>query len=501
MNAFSRWITLGAAFVAGILVTVVVVRVMPKSRIDGESVASATATPKVLYWYDPMYPDKHFDQPGKSPFMDMQLVPKHADAGATSEGTVRIDPRLAQNLGVRTGVARLGQLDEPVRATVTLAFDESASSVLQARVAGVVERLLVRTPLTVVKRGEPMLVLIAPEWTAAQEEYLALRRSTVPALAEVRDAARQRLNLLGMDESQIRAIERSGKAQTRITVHASRDGVVTELLVRDGESVMPGTPLARLNGIDAVWAHAAIAEAQIAQVRNGASAELTLSAFPGMTFAGTVAAILPSLDPVARTQTARIVLANPEHRLAAGMIGEARIVTGDAVETVLIPSEAVIATGTRQVVIVEEGEGIYRAQEVRVGAEAVGNSAILAGIDDGERVVLSGQFLIDSEASLTGTLARLGSDATSTPAPKTARSPPLHATFGTLLAISDGDWDVDTGPVPSMDMGAMRMTFRPPPSETKFKIGDTFDFAFFRNDEGDFEIDAASIKMRTESSR
>lgn len=501
MNNFSRWTTLGAAFVAGVLVTAVVVRMMPKNGVDVAAVTTTPTTPKVLYWYDPMYPDKHFDQPGKSPFMDMQLVPKHADAGATSEGTVRIDPRLAQNLGVRTGVARRGRLDEPVRATVTLAFDENATSVLQARVAGVVERLLVRTPLAEVSRGQPMLVLIAPEWTAAQEEYLSLRRSKVPALTEVRDAARQRLNLLGMDESQIRAIERSGKAETRITVHASRDGVVTELLVRDGESVMPGAALARLNGIDAMWAHAAIAEAQIAQVRDGATAALTLSAFPGQSFAGTVAAILPSLDPVSRTQTARIVLANPEHRLAAGMIGEARISTSDAVESVLIPSEAVIATGTRSVVIVEEGAGIYRAQEVRVGAEAAGHSAILAGIDDGERVVLSGQFLIDSEASLTGTLARLGSDAAPTPAPKAIKSPPLHATFGTLLAISDGNWEVDTGPVPSMDMGAMRMTFRPPPSETKIKIGDSFDFAFFRNDDGDFEIDAASIKMRTETSR
>jgi Cu(I)/Ag(I) efflux system membrane fusion protein len=206
-----------------------------------------------------------------------------------------------------------------------------------------------------------------------------------------------------------------------------------------------------------------------------ATAALTFSAFPG-TSSPELSQRSASLDPVSRTQTARIVLGNPEHRLAAGMIGEARISTSDAVETVLIPSEAVIATGTRQVVIVEESEGIYRAQEVRVGAEAAGHSAILAGIDDGERVVLSGQFLIDSEASLTGTLARLGSDAAPTP----REGPSLrHCTRPRhLLAISDGN--KSTPPVP-----CRRWTWAPCARCHRRRRKDQdrrCSLAFFRND-------------------
>lgn len=496
MNYTSRWIALGFAFVAGIVATVAVTQLLSSMpRTDVASIATA-ADREALYWYDPMYPDKHFEQPGKSPFMDMQLVPKYADSGACAEGTVQINPRLTQNLGVRTGVATRGSLEAPVRATVTLVFDEAATTVVQARVNGIVERLIVRAPLATVVRGQPLMTLIAPDWTAAQEEYLALRRSTVPALADVRDASRRRLLLLGMDESRIRAIERDGRAQARITVSAPRTGVLSELSVREGETVMAGAPVARLNGIDTLWVHAALAESQTARVRKGAMAELTLSAFPGQTFAGTVTTLLPILDPVSRTQTARIVMDNPEHRLTAGMIGEARILASTGTDAVLVPSEAVIATGTRQVVIVETAEGEYRAQEVRVGAEADGRSEILAGVSAGERVVRSGQFLIDSEASLTGTLARLGTDATAPDEASGADVPEHHPTFGTLLAIDGNDWDIDTGPVPSMDMGAMRMTFRAPKADAGVAVGNAFDFAFFRNEAGDFEIDAASIKIR-----
>lgn len=493
MNRPTLWLSIGVAFVAGALLSYAF---LPKQRSPDATPAAASTAPEVLYWYDPMYPDKHFDQPGKSPFMDMQLVPKHAGAAGAAEGTVEIDPRIAQNLGVRTGLAERGHLSEGVRATATVAFDERAASALQARVNGIVERLLVRSPLATVSRGQPLMILIAPEWTAAQEEFLALQRTSSPGLADVRAAARRRLNLLGMNESQIRAIERTGSAQTQITVVAPRDGVITELAVREGETVAAGATLARLNGIETVWANAAISEAQIARVHPGAAVRLTLAAFAGMVFDGTVDALLPTVDPVSRTQTARIVLDNPERRLTPGMVGEMRIENTGAEAAVLVPSEAVITTGTRQVVIVATGEGVFRAQEVRIGAEAAGRSEVLSGIDAGERVVLSGQFLIDSEASLTGTLARLGIDTDAGSAPSTADTPERHPTFGTLLSVDGDEWDVDTGPVPSMDMGAMRMTFRAPKADTGIAIGAAFDFAFFRNAAGDFEIDTTSIKLR-----
>ena len=374
---------------------------------------SSTSAENVLYWYDPMVPDQHFDKPGKSPFMDMQLVPKRAGNPDQAAGVVNIDPREVQNLGIRTARAERGTLTSTVRAIGTVVFDERAVTVVQARVAGIVERLDVRAPLAAVKQGQPLLTLLAPDWTAAQQDYLSLRRTRAPGLDELRNAARERLLLLGMSEGQIRAIEQGGQAQTRIAVTAPRAGVIGELTAREGASVMPGTPLLRINGLDTVWINAAIPETQIGRVTPAASVAVEFPAFPGEHFDGQVEALLPDIDAATRTQTARIVLRNPDHRIAPGMFARVEIAAaGSATVGVLVPTEAVIATGTRSVVIIADGQGHFRAQQVRIGDEANGKTQVLDGVGDGEALVLSGQFLIDSEASLSGTLARLqGGDA------------------------------------------------------------------------------------------
>jgi Cu(I)/Ag(I) efflux system membrane fusion protein len=369
----------------------------------------AVSDQKALYWYDPMVPAQHFDHPGKSPFMDMQLVPKYTGAANEGAGAVRIDPRDVQNLGVRTARVERESLALTVRATGSLVFDERAVSVVQSRVPGIVEQLLVRSPLATVTQGQALLTLIAPDWTAAQEEYLALRRSHNEGLRAIGDAARQRLLLLGMSDAQVRAIERSGQAQTRITISAPRAGVVGELSVREGATVMAGAALLRINGLDTVWMNAAIPEMQIGRISAGAHVAATLPAFPGESFSGTIEALLPDVDATTRTQIARIVLANPALRLAPGMFAQVEIAsTAGLAESLVVPTEAIIATGLRSVVIVAEDHGHFRAQEVRIGDEANGKTAVLDGLKDGDTVVLSGQFLIDSEASLTGTLSRLG---------------------------------------------------------------------------------------------
>ncbi|GAA0720240.1 efflux RND transporter periplasmic adaptor subunit [Dokdonella soli] len=397
-----------AAFVLGIASTVLVMHQRTGAPTAAASHTEEAAAKQPLYWYDPMVPQQHFDHPGKSPYMDMQLVPKYADAVDEGPGTVRIDPRLVQNLGVRTGHVTRSTLAPMLRVAGTIAFDERSVVLVQARVAGIVERLDVRAPLTLVTAGQPLLTLLAPDWTSAQEEYLSLRRARSNGLEGLRRAARQRLLLLGMSEGQIRAIERNGHAQTRITVTAPQDGVVSELSVREGATVTAGSPLLRLNGLDPVWIDAAIPESQTGRVAAGDAVTAEVPAFPGTSFKGTIEAVLPDLDTVTRTQTARIVMANPQGRLAPGMFAKVAITPSASAEQLLVPSEAVIATGTRQVVIVDAGQGRFRAQEVRIGDEGDGNSVVLDGLHDGETVVLSGQFLIDSEASLTGTLARLG---------------------------------------------------------------------------------------------
>lgn len=295
--------------------------------------ASSSTTPatkpagekKVLYWYDPMSPNQRFDKPGKSPYMDMQLKPKYADGNDDGAGVVSIDPREVQNLGVRTATSERGTLSSDIRVTGTVAFDERAVSVVQARVAGIVEQLAVRAPLTPVKQGQLLLTLLAPDWTAAQQEYLSLRGMQTPGLDDLRAAARQRLILLGMSEAQIRAIEHSGKAQLRIAVTAPRDGVVGELAVREGASVMPGAPLLRINGLDTVWINAAIPEAQAGGVTTASVVQAEVPAFPGERFSGKIETLLPDVDAATRTQTARIVLRNSDHRLAPGMFARVQI--------------------------------------------------------------------------------------------------------------------------------------------------------------------------------
>ncbi|TDR45666.1 Cu(I)/Ag(I) efflux system membrane fusion protein [Tahibacter aquaticus] len=444
---------------------------------------------KVLYWFDPMVPAQHFDQPGKSPFMDMQLVPKYAGDGPEEAGTVRIEPRLVQNLGVRTALATRGTPVAAVRATGSVTFDERRVVVVQARVAGIVEHLAVRAPLTTVTAGQDLLTLIAPEWTAAQAEYLSLRTARSEGLDAVRAAARQRLLLLGMSEGQIRTVERLGRAEDRITIVAPRAGVVSELLVRDGASVMAGTPLLRINDLDTVWVNAAIPEAQIGRVAPGNTVMVELPAFPGDSLAGTVEALLPDLDVTTRTQTARIVVPNPTRRLVPGMFARVAI-TGRAAdaEVVQIPTEAVIATGARQVVIVDVGDGRFRAQEVRIGDESDGRTSVLEGLDDGDRVVLSGQFLIDSEASLAGTLARLDApDAAMSPATAAA---PRYTTDGTVKQIDGSTWTIATDAIPALEMSAMTMAFEFPDtvSVDGLRVGQRVRFTFVRNADDAFEI-------------
>jgi Cu(I)/Ag(I) efflux system membrane fusion protein len=494
-----RAISVVAAAVAGLGVGVAATWwVMPRGTPETAKTAAATSSEKkVLYWYDPMAPDRRFDKPGTSPFMDMPLLPKYADGGSDgSAGVIRINPRQAQNLGLRTGKVSRGALKTTVRSTGTVAFDERAVDVVQARVAGIVEHLDVRAPLTPVKQGQTLMTLLAPDWTAAQEEYLSLRRMHSEGLGDLRRAARQRLLLLGMSEGQIRTIEKSGDAQTRIAVTAPRDGVVAELSVREGASVMAGSPLVRINGLDTVWVNAAVPEAEIGRAASASSVSVELPAFPGERFTGRIDAWLPDIDAATRTQTARIVLDNRNHRLAPGMFAEIELVGSKAgSDSLLVPTEAVIATGTRSVVIIEDADGHFRAQEVRPGDEADGKTQVLDGLEDGETVVVSGQFLIDSEASLAGALARLGgTDVTPAAATQDGPAGTTISAEGIVQRIDGDRWTIAAEAIPALGMGAMTMTLvrsGPPPADVT--PGRRVRFAFIRNAEGDFEIKALTV--------
>ena len=361
---------------------------------------------KIIYYHDPMVPGNKFDKPAKSPFMDMMLVPVYAD-GDSDGSQVTVSPRIQQNLGVRTAVVTEGTLSPQLSTVGNIAFNERDQAIVQARATGYVERLFVRATLDRVAKGQPLAELYVPEWIAAQEEFLSVRRMQGTDLAPLVDGARQRMRLTGMSEAQMARVESSGLAQPRITLVAPIGGVVTELVAREGMTVMAGATLFRINGLGTVWANAEVPESQAALIRPGTKVQASSAAAPGTTLRGTVQALVPEVNATTRTLKARVELANPGNVLVPGMFVTMQFMDMRAAKALLIPSEAVIQTGKRVVVMLAEDKGKFRPVEVEAGIESNGQTEIKRGLQAGQRVVVSSQFLIDSEASLKGVEVRL----------------------------------------------------------------------------------------------
>ncbi|HEF4760749.1 TPA: efflux RND transporter periplasmic adaptor subunit [Pseudomonas putida] len=357
---------------------------------------------KVLYWYDPMVPQQKFDKPGKSPFMEMELVPRYADSAAES-AAIQIDPGMTQNIGLRVATVTRGPLSSSLDASGVLAWNERDIAVIQARTAGFVERVYARAPEDVLKAGAPLADILVPEWAAAQEEFLALKRLGDPGLLA---AARQRLRLTGMPQTLIDQVERSGKVRLNQTITTPIAGALQTLNVRAGMTLAAGETLARVNGIDSVWLVVAVPESAAGSIRLGQPVEARLAMSPQAVLQGTVNAILPQTNADSRTVSVRVELPNPEGRLRPGLTAQVRL-NGNAGQSVLrVPSEALIRTGKRVLVMLAEEGGRYRPVEVQAGLESSGQTAILKGLEEGQQVVTSGQFLLDSEASLKGIVAQ-----------------------------------------------------------------------------------------------
>lgn len=359
---------------------------------------------KVLYWYDPMVPAEHYDNPNSLSSMGMKTQPKYADDGAAAGGTpgVTIDPAAMQNLGIRVVPAQIGSLAATLSVTGSIDFNQRDVAIIQARSGGFVSRVYARAPGDVVRAGAPIVDVQLPEWGGAQTEFLAVKRLGRPDLTA---AARQRLKLLGMSDSLIASVERSGRTNSTIAITSPISGVIQTLDVRVGMTLSQGQTLAQVTGIGTVWLNAAVPEAQAGSVRVGQSVSATLTAFPGETFGGRIIAILPAAQTDSRTITVRIELSNRGGRLRAGMFAQVAL-GGTGSTALLVPSEAVIRTGTRTIVMLATGNGRFQPAEVRTGREGGGRTEILEGLAVGEKVVASGQFLLDSEASLTGIPAR-----------------------------------------------------------------------------------------------
>jgi Cu(I)/Ag(I) efflux system membrane fusion protein len=447
--------------------------------------ADATTGKKVLYWHDPMVPGQKFDKPGKSPFMDMQLVPVYAGGG--DEGSVSISPRVQQNLGIRLGEVTRGALAPSFEAVGSVAYNERDVVVVQARSNAFVERLLVRAPLDAVRKGQPLAEVYAPDWVAAQEEYLSVKRMSGAGLEALADAARQRMRLAGMTDDHIRLVETTGKVHPRVTITAPIGGVIAELTAREGMTVMAGAPLFRISGIGTVWVNAEVPEAQAGLVRPGNPVEARTPALPGAVFKGRVNAILPEVSAATRTLKARVELANPGGKLVPGMFATVNFTPAARKDALLVPTEAVIQTGRRTVVIVADSGGGFRPVDVEIGVESSGQTEIRKGLEPGQKIVVSGQFLVDSESSLRATTTRMGE---ASPAELAKAGGVTHRGHGKVESITKDEVTLSHGPIPSLQWGAMTMGFKLPATGAPrdIKVGDTVSFEIRQTKDGGFEI-------------
>ena len=284
-----------------------------------------------------------------------------------------------------------------------MAFNERDVAIVQTRSGGFVERVWPLAVGDVVKAGQPLAEILVPEWAAAQQELLAVRGFNDKQLLS---AAHQRLLLQGMPEKLIRQLEKTGTVQTYYTIGAPIAGVIQTLEVRNGMTLSRGQTLAQINGLSSVWLEVAVPEAQAEAISLGDSAKVRLSAFPERSIEGRVTTILPMLNESSRSVRVRVELKNPRQQLRPGLSAQVTLSSVSQDTALAVPSEALIRTGKRTLVMVASEQSRYTPQQVSVGHEIGNETVISAGLEEGQQVVASGQFLIDSEASLNSIEAR-----------------------------------------------------------------------------------------------
>ncbi|HBE9079039.1 efflux RND transporter periplasmic adaptor subunit [Serratia fonticola] len=420
--------------------------------------ASDGAERQVLYWYDPMVPGQRFDKPGKSPFMDMELVPRYADE-QQDDGGVTISARQQQNLGVRTTAAQLRELNLQLDAYGSVATDERGVQVIAARANGLIDKLYVRASQQQVKKGQALAQLWIPDWSAAQQEYLAIRKLGDSALTS---AARQRLALQFMPEAIIRQVERSGQPQTRITITAPESGFINKLDAREGMQVTATQGLFELASLDPVWMVIDYPQAQAGLLQVGDAVAASSASWPGERFTGEVSELLPNVDPLTRTFKARIVLKNPQQRLKPGMYLQVQLAQNAGAKPVLaIPQEALIGSGDRNRVLVAEGNGHFAPVDVVAGLAQDGWVEIKQGLQAGQQVVTSGQFLIDSEASMRSALPQMAAQ----------EGEKQYQTLGVVEAVDNDTVTLSHDPVAELQWPAMTMDFTLPAGGLPTGIG------------------------------
>ena len=391
-----------AAVIAAIVVGVFIGRSMGGPSDDSENGAS-NGNREVLYWVAPMDPNYRREEPGKSP-MGMDLVAVYADEVDGQPGVVSIDPTIVNNLGVRTAKAQRGSLSRQIDTVGYVGYDEATVQQVHTRVDGWIEKLAIKASGDSVSKGQLLFELYSPTLVNAQEEYLTVLRSGNKLLLS---ASRNRLTALGVNASEIARLDKERTVRQRIRVTAETDGVAAHLGVREGVFVTPATEIMSVAQLDKIWVIAEVFERQSGWVKAGQNATVELDYLPGKTWRGVVDYVYPELDPKTRTLKVRLKFGNASTALRPNMFARVAI-EGDAFRNVVhVPREAVIRGGSVNRVVVALGDGRFKAQPVSIGIESGNRVAIRKGLSDGEEVVISGQFLIDSESNIGAAFARM----------------------------------------------------------------------------------------------
>ncbi len=371
--------------------------------IGNSTLAVAEGDKEILYWVAPMDPNYRRDKSGKSP-MGMELIPFYAGENEGGGSTITISPVVVQNLGVRTAVAELTRLWRGIDTVGYVDYDESKVSHIHLRTEGWIEKLAVESEGERVKKGEFIFEVYSPILVNVQEEFVTALSSGNKGLIR---ASKERLSALGISKSQINNLLKTRRVRQRISVYAPQDGVVSELPVREGMFVKPAMKVMTLGDLSTVWLLAEVFERQTEWVEVGQPAEVSLSYIPGRVWNGKVEYIYPSLDPKTRTLKVRLRFDNPGEVLKPNMYANVKIFGGAKEDTIVIPLEGLIRTGREERVIISLGEGKFEARNVKVGIESGEYVEILEGVNEGDKIVTSGQFLIDSEASMHASLTRM----------------------------------------------------------------------------------------------
>ena len=423
-----------------------------------ESAGSPKKDRKILFYRNPMNPGVTSPVPAKDN-MGMDYVPVYEGEGG-EEGTIRVDPNTIQSIGVRTAAVTTGELKKTIRTVGRVAYDESRITSVNSKVNGWIEKLHVDTTGEEVRKGGPLIDIYSPDLVSAQQEYLIARGhfekvkdspfpDVVKSAGELLASARKRLDYWDISDAQIGKLERTGEVRKTLTLYSPFHGVVMSKAVFVGTRVMTGMELFRIADLSRIWVQADVYEYELPWVKPGTPATVTLDYLPGRKFQGKVSYVYPYLEGKTRTATARIELVNPGIALKPDMFAHVELAPRVAGKTVLIPSDAVIRSGIRNVVIIARGEGRFQPREVSLGLEGEGGTVqVLSGLSGGEQIVVSAQFLLDSESNLKEALKKFqGGAAGSTAGPATPPSGPPPSSPSSPGGKKDGS------SMKGMDMG------------------------------------------------